>query len=102
MRSRPARAGSGSSGIDLWLFGGLAKMDRDSRNAGEEFRVAVAGPVVTLLIALACFGGRRCDRRQLSQAVERPSGSTQARRAELFNVLSYLALPSTGSCSCST
>jgi Zn-dependent protease len=42
-------------GIDLWLFGGLAKLDRDSRTPGEEFRVAGAGPLVTLLIVGACF-----------------------------------------------
>ncbi|MGI8750425.1 MAG: site-2 protease family protein [Thermoleophilaceae bacterium] len=46
----------GISGIDLWMFGGVAKMDRDTDSAGVEFRVAVAGPVVTLLIAAACFG----------------------------------------------
>jgi Zn-dependent protease len=50
------RSGIGIAGIDLWMFGGVAKMERDTRSAGEEFRVAVAGPVVTLLIALACYG----------------------------------------------
>jgi Zn-dependent protease len=41
-------------GIDLWLFGGIAKMARDSDSPGVEFRVAVAGPLVTLLIAALC------------------------------------------------
>jgi Zn-dependent protease len=50
------RSGIGIAGIDLWMFGGVAKMERDTRSAGEEFRVAVAGPVVTLLIAAACYG----------------------------------------------
>jgi Zn-dependent protease len=50
------RSGIGIAGIDLWLFGGVARMERDTRSAGEEFRVAVAGPVVTLLITLVCFG----------------------------------------------
>jgi Zn-dependent protease len=49
------RSGIGIAGIDLWMFGGVAKMERDTDSAGEEFRVAVAGPVVTLLIALACW-----------------------------------------------
>jgi Zn-dependent protease len=49
------RNGIGIAGIDLWLFGGVAKMQRDTQTPGEEFRVAVAGPVVTLLIAGACF-----------------------------------------------
>lgn len=49
------RSGIGITGIDLWMFGGVAKMERDSKSAGEEFRVAVAGPVVTLLIAVGCW-----------------------------------------------
>jgi Zn-dependent protease len=44
---------------NLWFFGGLAKLDRDSRTPGEEFKVAVAGPVVTLLIVGLCFGPDR-------------------------------------------
>jgi Zn-dependent protease len=43
-------------GIDLWLFGGVAKLGRDSDSPGVEFRIAVAGPVVTLVIAAACMG----------------------------------------------
>lgn len=50
------REGIEVHGIDLWLFGGLAKLSRDSRTPGEEFRVAAAGPAVTLLIVVACFG----------------------------------------------
>jgi len=50
------RLGIGIAGIDLWLFGGVAKMERDTRTAGEEFKVAVAGPVVTMVIAAVCFG----------------------------------------------
>ena len=49
------RNGIGIAGIDLWLLGGVAKMERDTDSAGLEFRVATAGPLVTLLIALACF-----------------------------------------------
>ena len=45
----------GIVGIDLWMFGGVAKMDRDADSPGVEFRVAAAGPLVTLLIAGACF-----------------------------------------------
>jgi Zn-dependent protease len=42
------------AGIDLWLFGGIAKLTRDSPSPGVEFRVAIAGPIVTLFIATAC------------------------------------------------
>ncbi|MEA2247901.1 MAG: hypothetical protein QOH46_2430 [Solirubrobacteraceae bacterium] len=48
------RNGIGISGIDLWFFGGLAKMTRDTRSPGEEFRVAAAGPAVTLTIVALC------------------------------------------------
>ena len=45
-------------GIDLWLFGGMAKMRRDAGSAGVEFRVAVAGPLVTLaVVALSAGAG---------------------------------------------
>ncbi len=49
------RQGIAISGIDLWLFGGVAKMQRDTDSPGAEFRVAVAGPLVTLAIAGLCF-----------------------------------------------
>lgn len=45
------RNGIGILGIDLWLLGGLARMDRDPKSPGVEFRVAAAGPFVTLLLA---------------------------------------------------
>ena len=48
------RNGIAIAGIDLWLFGGVAKMSRDTQSPGVEFRVAVAGPVVTLVIAIVC------------------------------------------------
>lgn len=44
------RSGIEVKGIDLWLFGGLAKLSRDSESPGEEFRVAAAGPAVTLIL----------------------------------------------------
>ena len=43
-------------GIDLWMFGGVAKLGRDTDSPGVEFRVAAAGPLVTLVIAAICFG----------------------------------------------
>jgi Zn-dependent protease len=39
-------------GIDLWVFGGLAKLSRDSESPGEEFRIAAAGPFVTLMLTV--------------------------------------------------
>ena len=48
------RNGIGITDITLWLFGGVARMSRDSDSAGVEFRIAAAGPAVTLAIAAAC------------------------------------------------
>jgi Zn-dependent protease/CBS domain-containing protein len=50
------RMGIGISGIDLWFFGGVAKMTRDTDSPGAEFKVAAAGPAVTLVIVAICLG----------------------------------------------
>jgi Zn-dependent protease len=50
------REGIGITDITLWLFGGVARMSRDTDSPGAEFRIAVAGPVVTFLIAAGCVG----------------------------------------------
>jgi Zn-dependent protease len=50
------REGIEVQGIDLFLFGGVMKMNRETDTPGAEFRVAAAGPLVTLLImALAAI-----------------------------------------------
>jgi Zn-dependent protease len=46
------REGIAVSGIDLFFFGGVMKMSRDTDSPGAEFRVAVAGPLVTLAIVI--------------------------------------------------
>jgi Zn-dependent protease len=38
--------------ITLWMFGGVARMTKDSDTPGTEFKIAAAGPAVTLLIVL--------------------------------------------------
>lgn len=50
------RRGIGISDITLWLFGGVARMRRDSDSPGTEFKIAIAGPLVTLAIAITCIG----------------------------------------------
>jgi len=50
------RRGIQISDITLWMFGGVARMSRDADSAGTEFKIAAAGPLVTLAIALGCAG----------------------------------------------
>jgi Zn-dependent protease len=50
------RNGISIAGIDLWLFGGVARMRSDARSAGVAFRIAAAGPLVTLLVVMATVG----------------------------------------------
>jgi Zn-dependent protease len=47
------RNGIGISSIQLWIFGGMARMDREADGPGVEARVALAGPAVTGLIFVA-------------------------------------------------
>jgi len=46
------RNGIGITSIQLWVFGGMARMDRESDSPATEFKVAVAGPLVTLAIVV--------------------------------------------------
>ena len=46
------RNGIGISSIQLWIFGGMARMSRESDTPATEFKVAVAGPLVTLAIVV--------------------------------------------------
>jgi Zn-dependent protease len=48
------RLGIETTGIDLWFFGGVAKLERDADSAGTEFKIAVAGPIVSLLVVVVC------------------------------------------------
>src|SRR5262249_50069997 len=50
------RNGIGIAGIDLFFFGGVAKLTHEADSPGAEFRIAAAGPLVTALIVGACFG----------------------------------------------
>src|SRR5215207_7836012 len=83
------RNGIPIEGIDLWMFGGVAKLGRDADSPGVEFRIAIAGPLVTLVIAAVCFGlsaavSSGSDALQSAQFDEHVTGATTA-------VLGYLA-----------
>ena len=49
------RDGVPMKGITLFIFGGVAEMDREPPSAGAEFRMAIAGPAASLLIGGAFY-----------------------------------------------
>ena len=53
--TRAAREGMEIAGITLWLFGGVAQFRGRFPSAGAEFRIAIAGPVVSLAIGVAAL-----------------------------------------------
>src|SRR3954454_1900259 len=70
----------GVSGITLWMFGGFARLEKDSDTPGPEFKIAAAGPLVTAAIVVACFlaglllAGDEFRHAALAQSVTRTSG----------------------------
>ncbi len=49
------RLGIPIAGIELWFFGGLSQMRREPQTPGEELKIAVAGPAVTLALFALCL-----------------------------------------------
>jgi Zn-dependent protease len=75
------RKGIEVSSITLWMFGGVARLERDSDTPGTEFKIAVAGPLVTAGIVVACAliglvlaGGDEVRRAALTQEDTQTSG----------------------------
>ncbi len=71
----------GVSGITLWMFGGIARLEKDSDTPGTEFKIAIAGPLVTAAIVVVCavvglalVGGNELRHAALTQADTRTSG----------------------------
>jgi Zn-dependent protease len=50
------RLGVQVDGITLWLFGGVARLRGDAAMPGTEVKIAIAGPIVSLALAIF-FGG---------------------------------------------
>ena len=52
------RNGIGIRSIQLWIFGGMARMDREADSPGTELKVAIAGPLVTFaIVVVLTLGG---------------------------------------------
>jgi len=49
------RYGYGIDSITLWLLGGLANFAEMPENWKHEFRIAVAGPIVSVAVGVACY-----------------------------------------------
>jgi len=49
------RSGIKISGITLFLFGGMSKMTDEPKSPGVEFRMAIAGPLMSLVLAVFFF-----------------------------------------------
>ena len=69
------RHGIGISGITLWMFGGVAQLERDSDSPGTEFKIAIAGPA-------GDGGDRRRLRRCRGACSPAPSEFRDAARAD--------------------
>lgn len=52
------RAGLAVDGVTLWFMGGLTRIEGESPSPGAELRISGAGPLVSVLVGLACAGGR--------------------------------------------
>ena len=54
--TQASREGMEIAGITLWLFGGVAQFRGMFPSAGAEFRIAIAGPIVSLVIGAVALG----------------------------------------------
>jgi Zn-dependent protease len=75
------RNGIAVSSITLWMFGGVARLEKDSDTPLTEFKIAIAGPLVSAVIVVVCAlvglalaGGEEVGRAALTQENTQTSG----------------------------
>jgi Zn-dependent protease len=88
------RHGIGVSGITLWMFGGFARLEKDSDTPATEFKIAIAGPAVTGAIVLVCLGAflLMADSGQLGHAALTQSSTRASSGAILVGWLGSINL----------
>jgi Zn-dependent protease/predicted transcriptional regulator len=72
------RDGVPIDGITLFVFGGVAEMQAEPPSPKAEFRMAIAGPIASLVIALVCY-------------LVASAGSATGASAPFVGVFAYLA-----------
>jgi Zn-dependent protease len=84
------RNGLSVAGIDLWALGGITRTSGVVSKPGTEFRVAVAGPLVTLAVIVLCVaaGGLLADSGHFFDVA---TGSEGVRATPALVWLSWLA-----------
>ena len=76
------RDGLEIDGITLFVFGGVAEMKAEPASPAKEFRMAIAGPIVSLALAFVCW-------------LVAVAGSTVGAAEPFVGVFAYLALINT-------
>jgi hypothetical protein len=46
-----------TDGIELWLLGGMARLNRDAPSPKADGLIAVSGPLASILVGAAFIGG---------------------------------------------
>jgi Zn-dependent protease/predicted transcriptional regulator len=76
--------------ITLFMFGGLAHMERDPPSAGAEFKMAIVGPVVSIGLGVACLLGAHALSPQLDPALADDSAAFFGGLGPVASVLTWL------------
>lgn len=84
------RNGIGISSIQLWIFGGMARMDREADSPKTELQVALAGPAVTfaIVVVLTVVGSVAVGWTEFREAALQ---ETRSNASALMALLAWLA-----------